>query len=115
MTTAYDCCRCGACCRSPWTGEGHVRLYEPDIERMERLALPIVILTQPGEGDQLEEVPLLTTKRDRDGLRICIAFAGDVGEACGCSIYEDRPFLCREFELGDTLCRQARQKAGLPV
>jgi uncharacterized protein len=115
MTASYECCRCGACCCSPWQGEGYVRLYEPDSARLRRFALPVVTLLQPGEGGQMEELLLLATRRDLEGTRVCIAFAGKVGEACGCSIYEDRPLLCRKFQVGDTLCREARRRAGLSV
>jgi Fe-S-cluster containining protein len=92
-----------------------VLLYEPDRERIRALGLPIVRLEQPGEADQMEVLQLLGTRRDDQGLRICTAFTGSVGQACACGIYADRPDLCRKFEAGDTLCRAARQKAGLPV
>jgi hypothetical protein len=38
-----------------------------------------------------------------------------VGVACGCSIYPDRPSVCRQFAVGEALCRDAREQAGLPV
>jgi Fe-S-cluster containining protein len=45
----------------------------------------------------------------------CVAFEGKLGERCGCSVYPDRPAVCREFEPGGELCREARGRAGLPV
>ncbi len=43
------------------------------------------------------------------GETICVAFAGTVGAACGCSIYPNRPIVCRQFEVGSLKCRVARQ------
>jgi hypothetical protein len=30
-------------------------------------------------------------------------------------VYEDRPSVCRQFESGSDVCREARDRAGLPV
>jgi hypothetical protein len=49
------------------------------------------------------------------GRPTCVGFEGIVGGPCGCSVYEDRPGVCRQFEVGEALCRQAREQAGLPV
>jgi Fe-S-cluster containining protein len=49
------------------------------------------------------------------GRPACVAFAGQLGQQCGCAIYKDRPSVCREFEVGGQLCRQARQQAGLTL
>jgi Fe-S-cluster containining protein len=49
------------------------------------------------------------------GRPACVAFTGKLGGACGGTIYAERPSVCREYEAGGDLCRQARQKAGLPV
>ena len=51
----------------------------------------------------------------------CIALRGTVGEATHCSIYEQRPSVCREvapsWESGaiNPQCDRARLKYGLPV
>ena len=110
----YDCQTCGACCASPWTGDGYVRLYDIDLERLR--GTPITVISQEQIGaDPLEVVLQLGTIRDKHDLRVCMALSGVVGQACSCSIYQQRPEACRKFESGDVLCRQARNKAGLPV
>jgi Fe-S-cluster containining protein len=114
-TVSYDCCQCGACCSSPWEGAGYVRLYDLDLSRLQSRDLPVVYLEQPGDGDQVETLTLLGTRLDDQGFRVCAAFRGSVGQACACTIYADRPSLCRQFEAGSALCRHARLKAGLPL
>ena len=49
------------------------------------------------------------------GQAACVAFAGQPGGTCRCSIYEDRPANCRNFEAGGPGCRAARAEAGLPI
>jgi Fe-S-cluster containining protein len=107
----YDCQSCGACCvqHGPHDGNAYVYLDREEARRMRSLALPVVehalglcclgAVSHEGAG----------------GKPACVAFAGQMGEACGCSIYEDRPSVCREFEAGGPLCREAREQAGLPV
>jgi Fe-S-cluster containining protein len=114
MASTYDCRKCGACCASYWQGDAYVRLYEVDLEMLRGTSLPI-IEQQYGEGDDTELVPKLGTKVDAEGQRVCVAFEGEVGQACGCGIYDLRPVACRMFEAGSVLCREARQKRGLPV
>ena len=46
---------------------------------------------------------------------VCVAFRGEIGGQCGCSIYQLRPQGCRRFEVGSVLCRKSREEAGLPV
>lgn len=43
----------------------------------------------------------------------CIALAGEIGEAVACTIYEERPSPCREFEAGHDACARARRRHGL--
>jgi uncharacterized protein len=49
----------------------------------------------------------------------CIALKGNLGESVCCSIYENRPSPCREYQVFDELgnlnprCNQAREKHGL--
>src|SRR5262245_11107537 len=114
MVDGHDCQTCGACCFSRWTGEGYVRLYEPDLDRLRPLSLPVIYQTQ-GDGDPPEVIPKLGTKVVEPGGRVCVAFEGRVGEACGCVIYPLRPGPCRRFEVGSSLCQEARQRMGLPT
>ena len=115
MSTPYDCQSCGACCLSPWEAEGYVRLHDLDVERLRGTGLSILLEEQPGWDEQPEELVRLSTQLDKQGRRACVALAGCAGRSCACSIYDQRPDPCRRFEVGSLLCRQARQRLGLPV
>lgn len=112
MPTTLDCQTCGACCFSPWTGQGYVRLYNLDLARVHGRGLPVIHQLQ--DGDSPEVVPKLATKLVPAG-RVCIAFEGEPGAACQCTIYTDRPNACRQVEPGSFTCRESRQRFGLPV
>lgn len=50
----------------------------------------------------------------------CVALAGEVGRAVQCTIYEQRPSPCRDFnpyaalKIADEACARARARHGLP-
>jgi hypothetical protein len=48
-----------------------------------------------------------------DGAR-CSALLGKVGVATSCSIYAQRPEVCRDCQAGDDACTIARERFGLP-
>jgi Fe-S-cluster containining protein len=107
----YDCRLCGACCvqLGPNDGNSYVYLDRQEAHRMRALGLPVL---QGALGS------LCLAARPHDGAAgrpACVAFEGELGARCGCSIYGDRPSICQEFEVGGQLCRQARAQAGLPV
>lgn len=104
----YDCQTCGACCVDYFGTEGYIQLTSPEKGRMRRLGLPVVMW----HGQEL-----LGTKAHvgPGGETCCIAFVGEVGGRCACSIHPERPEACRAFESGSEGCRFARQEAGLPV
>jgi Fe-S-cluster containining protein len=112
MPFKYDCQKCGACCTSPWTGEGYVRLYDSDKIQLQGTRLRFIQEECPGE-DPSEPIFKLSTKLDERGNRICLALGGSAGKDCACQIYSIRPLACRRFEVGGTLCREARQRLGL--
>jgi uncharacterized protein len=107
----YDCQRCGACCvqLGPFDGAAYVYLDRLEARRMRWLGLPVLeaalgarfLGAAPHEG--------------AGGRPACVAFAGELGGACGCSVHADRPSVCRGFEVGGELCREARDQAGLPL
>jgi Fe-S-cluster containining protein len=51
----------------------------------------------------------------------CIALQGEIGGEIGCTIYPDRPSVCRSLQpawlnhMPSLQCDKARQKHGLPV
>lgn len=113
-TISYDCQTCGACCHSPWTGDGYVTLYEIDISRLSGTGMAIIEQVQ-GYGDSPAVIPKLGTRLDGDRQRLCQAFLGSIGATCLCTIYDQRPEACRRFEVGGSLCRDLRRRHGMPV
>jgi Fe-S-cluster containining protein len=109
MPTPPDCLTCGACCASPFVGEGYIRLSLEEEERLGRLGLPVLEVVP----DPQDRIVMLGTKRNAQGIHVCVALTGKVGKKVACSIYEGRPELCRRFEAGSPECRQARRAAGL--
>jgi Fe-S-cluster containining protein len=107
----YDCQSCGACCvhLGPYDGNGYVYLDRAESVRMRRHGLRVVeaalgarcLAAAPHDGAW--------------GYPACVAFDGELGVRCGCSVYAERPAVCRDFESGGELCREARERAGLPV
>jgi Fe-S-cluster containining protein len=93
----------------PYDGTAYVYLDPEETRRMRRLGLLVVNAT-------LGARCLGAAPHKGAGRRpACVAFAGELGRQCSCAIYEDRPAVCREFEVGSQLCRDAREQARLPV
>lgn len=91
------CQACGACCSHSRAWPRFTTEAERDLERIPRH------LVEPGGGG-------LRCDGDR-----CAALVGDVGRWTACSIYEDRPLVCRACEPGDEACTIARLAAGMPA
>lgn len=110
-TADYDCQRCGACCvqLGPYDGNAYVYLDHDEAGQMRSLGLPVV-RTAMG-GSCLRAAP----HGGAGGRPACVAFVGKLAVRCRCSVYDDRPSVCQEFEVGGVLCRDARELAGLPV
>jgi len=107
----YGCQSCGACCVNLGgsDGNGYVYLDRQEAVRMRRLGLPVV---EAAMGSKcLAAVP----NDGAWGYPACVGFEGDVGGRCGCSVYDDRPSVCREFTSDSDVCREARDRAGLTV
>jgi Fe-S-cluster containining protein len=92
----YDCRSCGACCDYKWSW--------PILKKDKSDAVKIP------KDMQRDDYPLLKTNHNR-----CVALFGTVGDCVGCSIYENRPHACQQFEIGSTLCKEARSKKNMPI
>jgi Fe-S-cluster containining protein len=57
---------------------------------------------------QRTDYPLLKTQGNR-----CCALRGTVGQSVSCSIYQDRPRACQQFQPGSPLCLEARKALNL--
>ncbi len=88
-----DCQFCGACCGSAFSE----------------------VVVESEELFRKKHPELLTWTRvgwvmDRDGVD-CVVLKRTVG-ACTCTLYEDRPQTCRDFQSGTEDCLKARRKYG---
>lgn len=101
-TPSFDCTACGACC-----GLLDVLLTADDADRFESSPrLRVLLAYHPvGTGPAW---PFM--KRDPETGH-CAALGGALG-ACRCTIYPDRPHLCRAFEVGSPDCLAARRAKG---
>jgi Fe-S-cluster containining protein len=99
----YDCRKCGACCYGSdvLLDQDEVCHFSartdllPLIHRHERTAAP----------------PLHFMKRSQR-TDCCLALDGTLRD-CSCSIYAQRPRLCRELEPGTEYCLAARRRMGI--
>ncbi len=89
------CQSCGACCA-----------YSADWPRFSL-----------EEDAALDRIPEALVRADRGGMKCdgdrCTALTGEVGVATACSIYADRPDVCKACLPGDDSCLTARRRYGL--
>jgi uncharacterized protein len=109
MTIPPDCLTCGACCASPFVGEGYIQLNREEEQRLGRMGLPVLVVVP----DPADRIVMLGTKYNGQRIRVCVALSGNVGKQVACTIYGDRPVLCRQFEAGSPECHQARRAMGI--
>ena len=100
-TAQLDCQACGACCHGD---DGWVHVDAADDARVE--ASPAlarhVVLTRHG-GYVKRSLRMI------DGA--CSAL-GRTSAGVTCTVYADRPQVCRDLEAGTDACRTARRKVG---
>ena len=96
MESVSPCNSCGACCS--YSADWPRFTCEDDLA-LDRL--PRDLVNAAGSGMRC------------DGGR-CRALAGVVGVATSCTVYRDRPDVCRACEPGDEACQIARRHHGLP-
>lgn len=82
LKSANPCKACGACCDhpEPWS------IVDLDLEDLDRVPLE---MTVPSWGQRV--------KMARVGNR-CVALIGTVGVDARCSIYSNRPNVCRNYD-----------------
>jgi hypothetical protein len=71
------------------------------------------------DDDALDGLPRDLVNARMSGMRCdgarCSALAGTVGIATSCTVYADRPDVCRECQPADDACNIARRAHGLPL
>jgi Fe-S-cluster containining protein len=84
----YNCRTCGACCA--FYQKVEVFTSDPHSKWL-------------WENGFVEFQDLTPVMKQKNG--VCIAFNGTVGQKAECTIYENRPAVCRDFEAGSAPCR----------
>lgn len=99
-----DCRTCGACC---YGDEMWIHVMERDDARLGDDAVRhLTVLTRHGRGYVARSMKM-------EGGR-CVAYRDRLADGgCGCSIYETRPDICREFDAGTPDCHAARRRRGI--
>ena len=104
-SAAPDCRTCGACC---YGDEMWIHVMADDDERLDSARLHhLTVLTEHGRGYVARSMRMVGGR--------CIAYRDELddGAGCGCSIYEARPAICRDFAAGSPDCHAARRRRGL--
>lgn len=99
------CEACGACCIADSSSdETFVDILEEDYERLpDELRGSAVYRGDFGHGDLWQ----FKTRYNLQGLTVCFHLKGTVGVNAYCSIYNDRPGVCRIFEPDSEECSDA--------
>ncbi|MDQ8024230.1 MAG: YkgJ family cysteine cluster protein [Moraxellaceae bacterium] len=101
------CISCGACC-----ARFRVSFYWGEADDAPGGIVPAALTEQL--------TPLRRAMRGTNPPQRCVALQGELGQCVGCSIYEQRPTPCREFEMWEPdgsvnpRCNEARAGIGLP-
>jgi Fe-S-cluster containining protein len=100
MSDQNPCLACGACCMSY-----RVSFYWAEAEER---GLPASLTEQVS--------PHLACMAGTNARQPRCAALQQSGEGrFACRVYEQRPAPCRELQIGDDKCRQARARHGLPA
>lgn len=104
----YDCISCGRCCY--YDQPNYALLFPEDIAVFgpAGLAEHTVKSTLSGESLRPGEDGSEIYMRMENGH--CCALEVNPGVSYKCSIYPDRPLLCRVFEPGNSECLEARAR-----
>lgn len=101
-----DCLTCGVCCtRDAWGAGPFVTLWGADADRF----------TPDELAPDSVGCDFLRTKPHGTDEERCIFLTGTVGETVGCSAYNRRPRVCRDFEAGSEECHAARARRLAPT
>lgn len=102
------CLDCGACCN-------FFKVYFP---KEESSALGGQVPADFVEKYDRKNINMIGRQKFRGGVR-CKALEGEIGKQVSCSIYENRPSVCRAFEVispegvQNPRCAKARKDFGL--
>ena len=103
--TEYDCTTCGRCCYSD--EPEYAFLHPEDLEAFDRAGLNDHTMESSRGRRTGGRIPEFYMRMEKGR---CCALDVLPGNKYSCSIYEDRPLLCRIFEPGGSECLKARER-----
>jgi Fe-S-cluster containining protein len=103
----YDCVTCGACC---FGKRDYVQVFAHDaamlgLARTAELVAPAIGEIPASVGRESEPKRFMKMTHGR-----CIALNTTIPNRFLCTVYEDRPVLCRALEPGSAACLEARAR-----
>jgi len=104
--TKEDCAVCGACCEAHSPQMGYrVILLPGDIEKLTEEQQEWLV-----DRGHRKAIGL---KQNAEGVHVCQALEGKIGDGAHCSIHDNKPQLCRDYRIGNKQCLSARKRRGL--
>lgn len=102
-----DCQACGACCVSHADEGTLADVSNTDRARMSSRTIRLHVLNESTKTTWKHQAggPLRGMK-----ACVCTALVGSLLRRVRCSIYAERPDVCREFEPGSQRCQSARDE-----
>lgn len=108
QSSENPCLNCGGCCQY-----FRISFYQGETKDLGG--------NVPTEMTQSITPFLVAMKGTEYGKGRCIALNGEVGKNISCSIYKDRPSVCRSYHVWDNKgnpnerCQKIRKELGLPL
>ena len=107
MREEYDCTTCGACC---FGKRDYVQVFAHDAAllgpaRTAELVAPAIAQIPASVGRESEPKRFMKMTHGH-----CIALSTATPNRFLCTVYEDRPVLCRALEPGSAACLEARAR-----
>ncbi len=106
------CFECGQCCQKLRVSFYHGEVLHQDKDQLIGMVPPEMVTQLTPH--------IVCMAGTEDGKQSCIALRHDLQHGCRCSIYEQRPSPCREFNIFNEdgsvnlLCDKLRSAVGLP-
>ncbi len=104
--TVPDCQTCGLCCISPYEANTYVDVTPKDEARLGEKFVRLHVL-----NGSIKTVWAETKRGPMKGFKMnrCAALRGNIGFGVRCSVYENRPAICRMALVpGDEACLAIR-------
>lgn len=111
-TEDLDCLTCGVCCVCPYEDRYFIDMTLREARELDRSQLKYLFpLNQtPGGGEVYRYLRTKTFQHEGITFCVCAALQGVPTQKVSCSIYKNRPRICRIFEKGSVECQEVRNQ-----